>query len=451
MSFSPRRSDIERFLGPNALPEWVDAFGRLSPGLCEFYGFNRLRWVHFMGQIAAETNGLSIRNMTENMNYTSAARIQQIFSYRLKLCIQKVNSGEVSEPRIAKGATVAKLANACVRNPELLANIVYGGREGTPWMQGARYRGRGPMQTTHLNNYRAAGDEVARQPDGEKFDLVANPELLSTDCELGVRVAFAEWHLKRLSVWADRDDCDTVSDVLNTGNPNDNVKPHGLNERRRWTAKAKVIWPDDGVPAPEMSASEAPAVSGGVLRRGSQGEKVLALQKRLHELGYFSGAQDGIYGLLTERAVKLFQSEHGLAVDGIAGPKTLEAMENSAPADLGERETVTPKELKKRGSRIVTLGQRIRAFCRWLYTVMFGTALAESTGLGVIDKATSTASRLNSFIDQLGLPAGVTSPKVWVILSITGIGLMAFLIGKWSKGIVEARVEDAQSGAHLGK
>ena len=443
MAFVPKRSELERFFGPNAIPEWVDAFARLSPGLCEFYGFNRLRWVHFMGQIAAETNGLSLRRMEENMNFKTAKRILEVYSYRLGLALKT--------PEYRHFKTKAALAQYLVGKPVELAKVVYSNREGTPPGQGHLYIGRGPLQTTHLNNYRAAGDEVARQPGGEKFDLVASPELLSTDCELGVRVAFAEWHLKKLNIWADRDDCDTVSDVLNTGNPYDNVKPHGLNERRRWTAKAKVIWPDDGMPAPEMPASALPVASEGVLKRGSRGGKVLVLQKRLRELGYHPGAEDGIYGLLTERAVKLFQSEHGLEVDGIAGPKTLEAMKNSAPADLGERETVTAKELKKRGSRIVILGQRIREFCRWLYTVMFGTALAESTGLGVIDNATSMASRINSFIDQLGLPAGVTSPKVWVILSITGIGLMAFLIGKWGKGIVEARVEDAQSGAHLGR
>lgn len=440
MAFVPKRSELERFLGPNAIPEWVDAFARLSPGLCEFYGFNRLRWVHFMGQIAAETNGLSLRRMEENMNFKTAKRILEVYSYRLGLALKT--------PEYRHFKTKAALAQYLVGKPVELAKVVYSNREGTPPGQGHLYIGRGPTQVTHLNNYRAAGDEVARQPGGEKFDLVASPELLSTDCELGVRVAFAEWHLKKLNIWADRDDCDTVSDVLNTGNPNDNVKPHGLNERRRWTAKAKVIWPDDGVPAPEMSASEAPAVSGGVLRRGSQGEKVLALQKRLHELGYFSGAQDGIYGLLTERAVKLFQSEHGLAVDGIAGPKTLEAMENSAPADLGEREEVTAKELKKRGSRIVTFAERIRNFFKWLCRIFFGTSIAEASGIDVIDQASMAAGRINGLIDQV---IGVPSPKMWVVIGLSSAAILAFVISRWSEKIIEARVDDAQTGANLSR
>lgn len=443
MTFTPHRSDIERFLGPTALPEWVDAMAQLSPVLCEFYGFTRLRWVHFMGQIAAETNGMSIRNMTENMNYTTASRIVQVFSYRLGLALKT--------PEYARFKTKAALAQFLVRKPDELAKVVYSNREGTPPGKGNLYRGRGPLQTTHLNNYRIAGEEVCCQPGGEAFDLVANPDLLSTDCELGVRVAFAEWKIKGLNVWADKDDCDTVSDVLNTGNHLDNVKPHNADGRRRWVAKAKVIWPAVPTSKPEIAVSDAPVVKDDTLRRGSKGEAVVALQKRLRELGYHSGAVDGEYGLLTERSVKVFQSEHGLTVDGIAGPKTIEAMANSAPADLGPRETVTADDLKKRGSRIVTLGERISSFCRWIYLAIFGTALDEVTGLGVIEKATTTASRINGFVDQLGLPTGITSPKVWVIIALAVIGLGAFLVGKWSKGIVDARVDDARSGANLGK
>src|SRR5690606_5670165 len=153
MAFVPKRSELERFLGPSALPEWVDAFARLSPGLCEFYGFNRLRWVHFIGQVAHETAGLTLRDMCENMYFTTVDRIIQVYTYRLKLCIDQVNKGKVKEPAFAKGVTVRKLAQRCVRNPTLLADIVYGGREGTPWMQGSRYIGRGPTQVTHRDNY----------------------------------------------------------------------------------------------------------------------------------------------------------------------------------------------------------------------------------------------------------------------------------------------------------
>ena len=59
---------------------------------------------------------------------------------------------------------------------------------------------------------------------------------------------------------------------------------------------------------------------------GSSGDEVIKIQKKLTEWGYYSGNIDGIYGDLTFRAVKLFQSRNNLDVDGIAGPKTLQAL-----------------------------------------------------------------------------------------------------------------------------
>lgn len=63
----------------------------------------------------------------------------------------------------------------------------------------------------------------------------------------------------------------------------------------------------------------APAI---VLRRGSRGEAVRALQAALARLGHALRA-DGVFGPLTEVAVRRFQSDRGLAVDGIAGPATM--------------------------------------------------------------------------------------------------------------------------------
>ncbi len=56
---------------------------------------------------------------------------------------------------------------------------------------------------------------------------------------------------------------------------------------------------------------------------GSRGEEVRQIQNKLKELGYYSGSVDGIFGTKTQSAVKAFQRNCGLTVDGIAGPKTL--------------------------------------------------------------------------------------------------------------------------------
>lgn len=59
---------------------------------------------------------------------------------------------------------------------------------------------------------------------------------------------------------------------------------------------------------------------------GSRGNEVKQIQTKLKRWGYYNGSIDGIYGSQTLSAVKWFQSKNGLAVDGIAGPKTLAAM-----------------------------------------------------------------------------------------------------------------------------
>ncbi|MGN0569041.1 MAG: spore cortex-lytic enzyme [Candidatus Fimenecus sp.] len=56
---------------------------------------------------------------------------------------------------------------------------------------------------------------------------------------------------------------------------------------------------------------------------GSRGEEVRQVQKKLKELGLYSGSVDGIYGVNTQKAVRQFQKNCGLTADGIAGPKTL--------------------------------------------------------------------------------------------------------------------------------
>ena len=59
---------------------------------------------------------------------------------------------------------------------------------------------------------------------------------------------------------------------------------------------------------------------------GSTGSEVRTIQDKLKRWGYYTGNVDGIYGSQTVTAVKKFQQKNGLAVDGIAGPKTLNAM-----------------------------------------------------------------------------------------------------------------------------
>lgn len=57
-----------------------------------------------------------------------------------------------------------------------------------------------------------------------------------------------------------------------------------------------------------------------LLKKGNRGKDVQTLQRALHLL------DDGIFGQMTEEAVKDFQKSHGLKVDGIVGDKTWAAI-----------------------------------------------------------------------------------------------------------------------------
>lgn len=62
--------------------------------------------------------------------------------------------------------------------------------------------------------------------------------------------------------------------------------------------------------------------------RGDDGQEVMAIQKRLVELSYTITNIDGDFGPETENAVKKFQADRGLEVDGVIGPDTYRALMN---------------------------------------------------------------------------------------------------------------------------
>jgi len=68
--------------------------------------------------------------------------------------------------------------------------------------------------------------------------------------------------------------------------------------------------------------SAVQAVKRETLRRGSRCADVTYLQQRLTAKGYGVGKIDGTFGQKTLEAVKAYQVEHGLKVDGIVGAKT---------------------------------------------------------------------------------------------------------------------------------
>ena len=70
-----------------------------------------------------------------------------------------------------------------------------------------------------------------------------------------------------------------------------------------------------------------------ILQLGSSGTYVIELQTKLINLGYSCGdtGADGIFGDDTYRAVRMFQQNNNLSVDGKVGPKTWEKLETASP------------------------------------------------------------------------------------------------------------------------
>ncbi|HEX4428670.1 MAG TPA: L,D-transpeptidase family protein [Frankiaceae bacterium] len=83
--------------------------------------------------------------------------------------------------------------------------------------------------------------------------------------------------------------------------------------------------PTSSPSAAPTSAAPSPTHVG--LALGDKGAAVLALQKRLVQLGFWLSGADGSYGDTTQQAVLAFQKAKGLERDGVAGPQTMKAIE----------------------------------------------------------------------------------------------------------------------------
>jgi len=86
-------------------------------------------------------------------------------------------------------------------------------------------------------------------------------------------------------------------------------------------------------PAPEASESVTTVtVIPPTVRLGSSGATVELLQRLLNEQTSSALSVDGIFGTLTDRAVRAYQRANGLLVDGIVGPQTWTALLQDQPA-----------------------------------------------------------------------------------------------------------------------
>jgi putative chitinase len=140
-----------------------------------------LRLAHFLAQCAHESaNFTAVR---ENLNY-SADGLRKIFG---------------------KYFPTDALAQAYARQPEKIANKVYGSRMGNgdeASGDGFKFRGRGAIQLTGKDNYKAFDALVPE-------DILANPDLVATKYPL----TSAAFFFKKNNLWALCDKGATDADV----------------------------------------------------------------------------------------------------------------------------------------------------------------------------------------------------------------------------------------------
>lgn len=94
----------------------------------------------------------------------------------------------------------------------------------------------------------------------------------------------------------------------------------------RWTKNGLMTpWVDYSGTIPTPDPSTLP-----VLKQGSSGQAVVYLQELLIANGYDPNGVDGYFGPGCDKAVRAFQKDHGLVVDGCVGPATWTALINGA-------------------------------------------------------------------------------------------------------------------------
>jgi peptidoglycan hydrolase-like protein with peptidoglycan-binding domain len=111
-------------------------------------------------------------------------------------------------------------------------------------------------------------------------------------------------------------------------------------------------------PTPTMVITADTAVT---IQSGSRGSAVIALQRRLAELGYYTSRLDGVYLADDITAVRAFQKANGLTVDGKAGYLTQLALYSSTaiPGDLGTTTVTASMRYGDSGDNVTTLQRRL--------------------------------------------------------------------------------------------
>lgn len=81
------------------------------------------------------------------------------------------------------------------------------------------------------------------------------------------------------------------------------------------------------------NGNEATAFSEQVIQKGATGNDVVELQSRLQHVGYYNGNIDGVFGWGTYWAVRNYQYEYGIEIDGLVGEQMKTKLETTTNYD----------------------------------------------------------------------------------------------------------------------
>lgn len=136
-----------------------------------------------------------------------------------------------------------------------------------------------------------------------------------------------------------------VSVNLPSTNPQATHTVNVINQQTPVVLNTNTAAPVTQIPV-TINTSEPTATPSNILKKGATGSAVTDLQKKLKALGYYKGSADGDFGEATETAVKAFQQQMGLSVDGVAGLETLRKLANTT-ATMKPTASPTPKATEK--------------------------------------------------------------------------------------------------------
>ena len=155
------------------------------------------------------------------------------------------------------------------------------------------------------------------------------------------------------------------------------------------------------------------------------GSDVLAVQRKLQELGYYDGELTGTYGNLTKEAVRQYQKKNGLGADGIAGEKTQTKLLGEAGSTTSTTTVTTTLREGSSGNDVLTLQQKLKDL---------GYYTGELTGS--YGSLTKEAVRLYQRANDLGSD-GIAGPKTLSKLNATPSTGTGSTTGTTSSGVTD--------------